>query len=78
MGSINFSADLSRRAPSGGRVIVEIHAEGDPYGHDGCDSADCHWTPEGYETLYMDVAAAEELRRKLDDAIKQAKKTARK
>lgn len=67
MGSLNFNA-------SDGRVTVEMHAEGDPYGHDGCDSVDCHWSPDGHETLYLDVAAAEKLRRELGDAIKKARR----
>jgi len=37
-------------------------------------SADCHWTPDSYETLYMDIEAAKRLRKELDDAIKRAKK----
>lgn len=71
MGDINFTE-------YNGRVLVEIHAEGDQYGHDGCDSADCHWTPNSHETLYLDIAAAKEMRRKLDAVIKQASRSAAK
>jgi len=67
MGRLNF-------IPHQNRVIVEIHAEGDPYSHDGCDSVDCHWVSDSYETMYLDIDTAKELRRKLDDAIKQAQK----
>jgi hypothetical protein len=67
MGSLNFTAYKDR-------VIVEIYAEGDPYGHEGCDSANCHWISDSHETLYLDIDAAKEIRRKLDGAIKQAQK----
>ena len=66
MGSVEFRS-------YDGRVLVELHAEGDPYGHDGCDGgANCHWDPNSSETLYLDVADAKRLRRSLDIAIKQA------
>jgi len=67
MGSLTFTAHKDQ-------VVVEIHAEGDPCGHDGCDSADCHWISDGYETMYLDLDAAKELRQKLDAAIKQVQK----
>lgn len=67
MGSLTFNE-------SNGRVTVEIHAEGDPYGHDGCESTDCHWSPDGHETLYLDIDAAVKLRAQLDEAIKKARR----
>lgn len=67
MGSLNFRSYE-------GRVLAEIHAEGDPYGHDGCDVADCHWMPNSHETLYLDIDAAKKIQRELDVAIKQAQK----
>lgn len=65
MGSLTFAASKDR-------VVVEMHAEGDPYGHDGCDSADCHWEPTAYETLYLDIDTAKKMRRELDAAIRRA------
>jgi hypothetical protein len=70
MGSLNFSASKDR-------VVVEIHAEGDSYGHDGCDSTDCHWTPDGRETVYLSIDDAKKLRRDLDDAIKKVARAVR-
>jgi hypothetical protein len=70
MGNVSFAA-------SGTRVVVEMHAEGDPYGHDGCDSADCHWSPASFETQYLDLDAARALRNQLDAAIKAAQKATR-
>ena len=67
MGSLNFTAQKDL-------VIVEIHAEGDPYGHEGCDSVDCCWISDSHETLYLNIDAAKEIRQKLDDAIHQAQK----
>jgi len=69
MGSLNFTVHKDQ-------VVVEVNAEGDPYGHDGCDSSDCHWSPDSHETQYLDIEAATELRRALDAAIEEAQRNA--
>lgn len=68
MGSLTFSSSKDR-------VCAEMHAEGDRYGHDGCDGDGCHWTPDSYETMYMSIEDAKKLKRSLALAIQNAQRS---
>lgn len=52
------------------RLVIELHACGDEY-HDMCDSTDCHWQPDAFETLYLDRKEVNDLRTALNVAWKK-------